>query len=160
VARNEITIAAAPDAVWTVLADARCYGVWVVGSSAIRAADPDWPAPFTAFDHRVGLGPFGLEDCTEVMAAEPGSWLQLRAHARPLPPARVSLDLRPEGARTRVVMREEVDPAALRLALWPLSEPAVRLRNAGSLRRLKGLAEGTIPWPTGALPPRRAAVRQ
>ena len=153
-ARNEISIAAPPAAVWAVLADPRTYGVWVVGSSTIRAADPDWPAPATAFDHRVGLGPLGLADHTEVVAAEPESWLQLRAHARPLPPAIVSLDLRAENGGTRVVMREDVDPLALRIALWPVTAPTVRLRNAESLRRLKGLAEGSVPWPTGTLPPR------
>jgi uncharacterized protein YndB with AHSA1/START domain len=154
VARNEITIAAPPEAVWDVLADARCFGVWVVGSSTIRAADPDWPAPGTAFDHRVGLGPLALADRTEVLAAQPPSWLQLLAHARPLPPARVSLELHPEDGVTRVVLREDVEPLLLRIPLWPVSEPAIRLRNVESLRRLKGLAEGTIPWPSDPLPPR------
>jgi uncharacterized protein YndB with AHSA1/START domain len=154
-ARNEIEIAAPPEAVWDVLADARCYGVWVVGSSEVRAADADWPAPGTAFDHRVGVGPLTLADHTEVLAAQRPSWLQLLAHARPLPPARVSIDLTPEDGRTRVVMHEDIEPLLLRVPLWPVSEPAIRLRNLEALRRLKGLAEGTIPWPSGPLEPRR-----
>jgi hypothetical protein len=51
-------------------------------------------------------------------------------------------------------MYEDVDPLLVRLALSPLTEPVVTIRNAESLRRLQGLAEGTIEWPTGVLPPR------
>lgn len=155
-AHNEIVIAAPPEAVFRVLDDARCYGVWVVGSSEIRSADPGWPGPGTVFDHTVGAGPLKLADHTEVLAADPPRFLQLLAHARPLPPARVTFRLVPEGAgATRVHMDEEIEPRLLRLLLWPLSTPAVRLRNAESLRRLKRLAEGTTAWPTGTLAPRR-----
>jgi hypothetical protein len=155
VARNETLIDASPDAVFDVLRDARCYGSWVVGSSEIRAADPDWPAPGTAFDHTVGMGPLRIADHTEVLAAEEPVFLQLLAHARPFPPARVTLRLAAEPGGTRVTMVEDIEPPLVRLALWPVAEPSIRLRNAESLRRLKRLAERRMPWPSGALPARR-----
>jgi hypothetical protein len=151
VARNEILVDASVEQTFRVLADPRCYGIWVVGSSEIRRADPNWPAPGTAFDHTVGMWPVRIADHTEVLSADPPRCLELLAHARPLPPARVILRLRPEGGGTRVVMEEDIEPIPLRIALWPVTQIAVRLRNAESLRRLKGLAEGTIPWPTGSL---------
>src|SRR3954451_21888989 len=48
---------APPDEVFAVLADARSYGEWVVGSKDVRAADPGFPAPGSRFPHSVGLGP-------------------------------------------------------------------------------------------------------
>jgi polyketide cyclase/dehydrase/lipid transport protein len=154
VARNEIHISATPDAVYDVLADARCYGVWILGSSTIRAADPEWPAPGTAFDHTVGQWPLRLADHTECVEEESRVRLRLRAHARPLPPADIELRLVPESDGTRVIMVEDIAPRLLRLALWPTTQPAVWLRNTESLRRLKALAEGRIPRPTEPLPPR------
>jgi hypothetical protein len=157
VAHNEILVDASPDAVFRVLADARCYGVWVVGSSEIRRADPEWPAPGSAFDHTVGTGPLKLADHTECLAAHRPHFIQLLAHARPFPSARVTLRLRPEGEATRVEMHEDIEPVVPRILLWPLAQPAIYLRNAESLRRLKGLAEGTTPWPTGT--PESGAAR-
>jgi hypothetical protein len=149
VARNQIVVHAPPEEVFRVLEDPRCYGAWVVGSSDIRAADPDWPAPGTAFDHTVGTWPLKLADSTEVLAADPPRFLQLLAHAKPLPPARVTLRLEPvpERAGTRVVMEEDIAPALVRYAVWLPTQLAIRL---------KALAEGTMPWPGGALPPRAA----
>jgi hypothetical protein len=154
VARNEILVDASVEETFRGLSDARCYGIWVVGSSEIRRADPGWPAPGTALDHTVGIWPVRIADHTEVVKARPPAFLELLAHARPLPPARIALTLRPEGDATRVVMQEDIEPMPLRILLWPVTQIAVGLRNAESLRRLKGLAEGTIPWPTGALEPR------
>jgi uncharacterized protein YndB with AHSA1/START domain len=155
VARNEIMVGAPPEAVFDVLADARCYGEWVVGSSDIRAADPEWPASGSAFDHRVGVGPLKTADCTEVLASRPPRYLQLLAHARPLPAARVTLELRAEAGGTRVTILEDVDHPLLRRLLWPVVQPATWLRNHESLRRLRALAEGRVPRPSGELPPRR-----
>ena len=100
-AHNEILVAASVEDTFRVLADPRCYGIWVVGSSEIRRADPDWPAAGTAFHHTVGVRPLRMPRITpEVLAADPPVSIELLAHARPLPPARVRLVLRPEG-RTR-----------------------------------------------------------
>ena len=54
-------VAAPPEAVWDVIADGWTYSQWVVGNSRMRAVDPAWPAPGTAFYHRVGLGPLTIE---------------------------------------------------------------------------------------------------
>ena len=155
VARNEITVGAPPEAVYDVLADPRCYGEWVVGSSDIQAADPEWPAAGTAFDHRVGVGPLKTADCTEVLASRAPTYLQLLAHAKPLPAARVTIELAAAEGGTRVTILEDVDDPVLRKVLWPLVQPATWVRNHESLRRLRNLAEGRAPRPTGPLPSRR-----
>jgi Polyketide cyclase / dehydrase and lipid transport len=157
VAHNEILVEASAEDTFRVLADPRCYGIWVVGSSEIRRADPNWPASGTVFHHTVGVRPLRIADHTEVLAADPPRSLELLAHARPLPPARVKLVLRSEGRGTRVLMHEDLEPPLLRILLWPITQVAIKLRNAESLRRLKGLAEGTIPWPTGPMAERSRA---
>ena len=154
-ARNEIMVAAPPEAVFDVLSDPRCYGEWVVGSSDIRAADPEWPAAGAAFDHKVGLGPLKTADSTEVLASRPPRYLQLLAHARPLPAARITIELAAHDGGTRVTILEDVDDPVLRKVLWPLVQPATWVRNQESLRRLRDLAEGRAARPSRELPPRR-----
>ena len=155
-ARNEIEIDAPRESVYAVLSDPRSYGCWVVGSSAIRAADPDWPAPGSAFDHRVGLWRFALHDHTDVVTARPPEELVLIAHASPFPPARIHLRLTERAGATRVILEEAPTSRLLSLLLTPLGHRVLWLRNLEALRRLKGLAEGRIPRPTGSLPPRTA----
>jgi uncharacterized protein YndB with AHSA1/START domain len=155
VARNEISIAAPPEAVFELLADPRAYGKWVVGSREIRATDESWPAPGSAFDHSVGKAPLVIKDDTSVVDSQPPVMLELRARARPLPTARITLHLQPYGRGTRVTMIEEPTNRVLRVAGGPLLHAAVRIRNRESLRRLKALAEGTTPRPTGVLPTRQ-----
>ena len=78
-ARNEVQIAAPREQVYALLSDPRSYGCWVVGSQRIRAADANWPAPGSSFDHRVGVGPLGLKDHTDVIAVpRPGAARALR----------------------------------------------------------------------------------
>ncbi len=153
-ARNETFIDAPPEAVFDVLADPRTYGEWVVGSSEIRAADGHWPAPGSKFDHSVGIQPLVIKDHTEVVAARPPVMLELRARARPLPTARVTLHLQPDGDGTRVTMIEDPANWMLNLLAGPAGHLAIRLRNSESLRRLKALAEGTARRPAHALPER------
>ena len=150
-ARNETYIDASPRDVFDVLADARTYAEWVVGSHEIRAADRGWPAPGTVFDHTVGRPPVRIKDETAVVAATPPVMLELRARARPLPAARVTLHLQPERDGTRVTMIE--DPASRLLALLavPLGHWSIHLRNRESLRRLKAIAEGRAARPAGEL---------
>jgi uncharacterized protein YndB with AHSA1/START domain len=157
-AHNEIRVDAPPEAVFAVLSDPRSFARWVVGSRKIRAADPDWPAPGTTFDHAVGIGPLTVADGTTVRAAEPPRRLEMLVRARPFTQAVVTLRMQPEGGGTRIEMDEH--PADLRshVLFNRLTDPLVRLRNWESLRRLKALAEGDEPIPTGPLPPRESPV--
>jgi hypothetical protein len=138
--------------VFELLADPRTYAYWVVGSYEIRAADRRWPAPGAKFHHTVGRPPLHLKDETVVVAAHPPAMIELRAKARPLPTARVTLHLEPELDGTRVTMIEDPANPLLNLLAGPLGHLTIRLRNHESLRRLKALAEGTAPRPGGRLP--------
>jgi len=130
----------APEAVWEALADPGGYGYWVVGSKVIRDADPGWPLAGTRFHHTVGVGPLKLEDHTESLEARPPWLLRMRAKARPLGTARVTLELRPEGSGTRVRMTENPDGPTAALSLNPLTHLLTKTRNAESLMRLEELA--------------------
>lgn len=157
-ARNEIFIDAAPEAVFAVLSDPRSYGDWVVGSKEIRSADPDWPAAGAAFDHSVGVGWLSLSDHTSVISAHAPDCLELKARARPLPSARVKLRLDAEGTGTRVMMVEEPFHRVLSVMMGPVGHWLMKLRNVEALRRLKQLAEGDRPRPKGELPEREPAA--
>jgi uncharacterized protein YndB with AHSA1/START domain len=154
-ARNEIVVEAPPEAVFDVLADPRTYGQWVVGSREIRAADESWPEPGSAFDHSVGKAPLVIADDTSVVASRPPVMLELRARARPLPTARITLHLQPYEKGTRVTMIEDPTSRTLNVVGGPLLHAVIRVRNRESLSRLKALAEGTAPRPSGVLPARQ-----
>jgi uncharacterized protein YndB with AHSA1/START domain len=139
-ATNERFMHVPPEAVWDALADAGGYGYWVVGSKEIRDADAGWPAPGTRFHHTVGIGPLEVSDHTESLEAERPRRLVIRAKARPLGTARVTLTLTPEDGGTRVAMHENPDGVVAFLAFNPLTQLLLRGRNAESLMRLEELA--------------------
>jgi uncharacterized protein YndB with AHSA1/START domain len=141
VARNETHIDASPERVFAVLADWRAYGEWIVGTRAIRGADPEFPAAGTRFHHRVGVGPLTLDDDTTVVEVDPPRKLVLRARARPLGTAIVELLLEEERTGTRLVLREDPGDALTALLFQPLTHLLVRNRNHTALRRLKELCE-------------------
>lgn len=127
--------------VFSVLADPKSYGYWVVGSSSIRDADPDWPAVGSRLHHRVGIGPFKLNDDTEVLEVSEPTRLVMHARARPFGTARVELSLVDvEGRSTQVTMVEEPGDRVSRLLHNPLVDFLLRRRNDESLRRLRQLA--------------------
>jgi hypothetical protein len=64
--------------------------------------------------------------------------LELLARARPLPTARVRLDLQPEGAGTRVTMIEDPASRLLTLLAGPVIHPTIRIRNSHSLEGARG----------------------
>jgi uncharacterized protein YndB with AHSA1/START domain len=139
--RNARFIAAPPERVFSVLADPRNYAEWVVGSQEIRDADAAFPAAGSRFHHSVGVGPLVLRDHTEVLACEPPRSLRLKARARPLGSATVTLMLQPRRGGTEVTMVE--NPSGHTTPLWvlPSTHLFARLRNRESLRRLKALVE-------------------
>ena len=129
-----------PQAVWDALADPAGYGFWVVGSKAIRDADPSWPAPGTRFHHTIGVGPFTVNDHTQSLEARAPQLLTLRAKARPLGMARVTMEMIPRDGGTLVRMTETPDGPTAFLALNPLVHLFTKARNGESLMRLEGLA--------------------
>jgi uncharacterized protein YndB with AHSA1/START domain len=53
-ARNEISIAAAPERVFEVLSDPAAYARWVPGTRSVRDAAADWPADGSWFEYIAG----------------------------------------------------------------------------------------------------------
>jgi uncharacterized protein YndB with AHSA1/START domain len=139
-ATNERFMPVPPEAVWDALADAGGYAYWVVGSSEIRDADPNWPQPGSRFHHTVGVGPLKISDHTESLEARRPSLLRIRAKARPLGTAKVTLAMTPQDGGTRVRMTENPDGLTSWLTLNPLLQVLTRGRNAESLMRLEELA--------------------
>jgi len=112
-----------------------------VGSSEIRGADDRWPEKGSRFDHKVGWGPLKVSDYTCVEEVDPPHRIKLRAKARPLGTAMVTLDIRPEPGGCRVRMREDPADSLTAFIFNPLTHLLVRGRNVESLQRLKRLAE-------------------
>ena len=140
-ATTEIQLAVEPERVFAVLSEPDAYGDWVVGSDTIRDADLHWPAVGSRFYHRVGAGPIKVNDHTEVIDVDPAGRLVLRARARPLGTARVSMEWVARGNGTHVTMREVAGDPLSRLAINPLTDWLVHRRNRLALRRFKRIAE-------------------
>lgn len=130
-----------PARVFEVLTDASAYADWVVGSDTVRATDPDWPAVGSRFHHRAGFGPFKVNDHTEVVENDPPRKLVLHARARPAGTAKVAMRLQAVPGGTRVTMEETAGDPLSRLAINPLTDWIVHLRNREALRRLARIAE-------------------
>ena len=140
-AQNETMIRTSPERVFEVLMDTENYGYWVVGSKYVRDTDDNWPAVGSRFHHTVGFGPFTVDDHTRIEAIERNRMLKLRAKARPLGTALVTMELEPADGGTRVVMTEDPADPLTSFVFNPLTHLLVRGRNVESLRRLKDLAE-------------------
>ena len=138
-AENTVHIDAPPNEVFAFFADGCTYADWVVGAKEVRRVEGDWPARGSSFHHSVGVGPAALKDRTEVLDVEEPNRLVLDARAYPLGRAEVELVVEPEGAGTRVVMRERLSgvPGIVNRLLDPL----IHLRNIESLRRLRSAIE-------------------
>ena len=146
-AKNSTHINTSPERVFEVLSDADNYGYWVVGSKRIRDADPDFPAEGSKFHHAVGFGPIDVKDHTEVLESKPPNLLKLRAKARPLGTALVTMEIVPEHGGSRVTMTEDAADPLTALVFNPLTHLLVRGRNVESLDRLRNLAEGNGTHP-------------
>jgi uncharacterized protein YndB with AHSA1/START domain len=139
-ARNVTTFPVPIQQVFAVLADPQTYAYWVVGSDSIRDADASWPAVGAKLHHRVGVGPFKLNDNTEVLEVTKPVRLVLQARARPLGTARVILELIDLGDGTQVTMIEGPGDRFSRLLHNPIADYLLRRRNDEALRRLGKLA--------------------
>lgn len=130
-------IAAPPEAVWAVFSDPCTYPDWLMGAQKIRAVDPGFPTPGTAFHHSVGpVDDATAEDSTEVLASDPPRLLVLKVHVGPLQ-GTVEMLVLPDSTGTEVRFREVLTgPGRL---LTPLVRPVLHGRNLESLRRLDDL---------------------
>jgi uncharacterized protein YndB with AHSA1/START domain len=140
-ATTHTQIAASPDEVFAALANPENYSDWVVGSDTVRDADPAWPKVGSRFHHRVGFGLLKVNDHTEVLAVDPPHRLVMRARARPLGTATVTMLLAGRDGRTDVTMIEVAGDRLSRLALNRLTDPLIHVRNVEALRRLKRIVE-------------------
>lgn len=140
---SAIHVDADPERVFAVLSDPQSFGDWVVGSDTIRDADADWPATGSRFHHTVGGGPLKVRDHTEVLDSRPPHRLVLRARARPLGTALVTLTIVEEREGAEIIMREQPADPLSRLLFNPVVQPLLHFRNLESLRRLKRLVEQT-----------------
>lgn len=139
---NSRLVAATPTEVWEVLADGWLYPTWVVGASRMRDVTDEWPAQGARLHHSVGVWPALLDDSTEVLAADPGKELRLKARAFPAGAAEVIITLQTEGSQTRITIDEEVVDGPARLVPSVVTSAAMKWRNTETLRRLGFIVEG------------------
>lgn len=139
---NQRTIHAPPERVWEVLSDGWLYPLWVVGASRMRGVDPDWPQVGSRIHHSVGVWPGLIDDSTEVLDAEPGHRIRLRAKGWPMGEAEVTLELTPAADGTLVRIHEQPAKGPGVLVPGPLIDPVLRWRNTETLRRLAYVVEG------------------
>jgi uncharacterized protein YndB with AHSA1/START domain len=134
-AEARITIPAAPDDVFKVLADPETYPEWLAGAQHIRHVDADFPNPGAEFDHEVGpTEGTTIADDSKALVNDPPHRLQLEVNAGPVRGI-VDFELVPTGQGTEVRFRES---AAGRLSFaMPLLRGLIHLRNKASLERLK-----------------------
>ena len=85
--------------------------------------------------------------------------LELEPKARPMPVGHVVLTLVAEGPGTRVTMIEEPASRLLSSLMTPVGHLLLAFRIKESLRRLKRLAEGDAPRPSGSLPHQSPGAR-
>jgi uncharacterized protein YndB with AHSA1/START domain len=155
-ATSHIQIDLPPERVWAVLAIPATYADWVIGADTIRGADLNWPEQGSRFYHRVGFGPFKIEDHTEVIESDPPRHLVLHARARPVGTAIVDMRLDPLDGGSYVTMIEEPGDLLSHLGINALTDPLVHKRNDISLCRLKEIAETGVTAASGI--PRRELI--
>jgi uncharacterized protein YndB with AHSA1/START domain len=141
-ATNDIHVAATPEAVFAVLSKPEQYAEWVIGTKRTETVDASWPAPGSKLRWTAGVGPLETSDVTEVVEAEPGRRLLLRARMRPVGETEIELVLEPSGGGTRIVMREEPVEGLVDATHTPVGDAVLSQRNERSLDRLRELVEG------------------
>lgn len=141
---NQRTIHAAPEKVWEVLADGWLYPLWVVGASRMRDVDPTWPQVGARLHHSVGVWPGLIDDSTEVLEAEPGRSILLRAKGWPMGEAEVRVELEPVADGTLVTIHEKPVKGPGVLVPKPFIDPVLAWRNVETLRRLAYVVEGRL----------------
>jgi uncharacterized protein YndB with AHSA1/START domain len=134
-------IQASPEKVFSVLADGWRYSGWVVGTSHMRAVEPDWPEVGSHLYHASGIWPAVIRDETEVVEMERNRRLVIKAKGKAMGAARVAIDLEARDGGTRVTMDEIPVHGPGKWVHNPLNEQILRRRNVESLARLTVMAE-------------------
>lgn len=129
------------EALVAFLGDGWRYADWVVGAKHIRAVDDGWPAPGSRFHHTLGVGPFTIDDHTELVELSPVK-VVLMARAWPAGVGRVTVTLEAEGGGTLVTMGEVPVSGLAKTLDNPVLTALTSLRNAESLRRLERAVRG------------------
>jgi uncharacterized protein YndB with AHSA1/START domain len=140
-ARRQQLINATPEHVWDVLADARRYAEWVVGTKRIDQADDTWPRKGARLVYTIGLGPITFRDECIVRLCDPGKRLELEAVASPLGTARIGIELLPWDTDTLVLVDEHPLRGPAARLHGPPGEVLLHLRNRKMLHNLARVAE-------------------
>ncbi|MEU6546300.1 SRPBCC family protein [Streptomyces sp. NPDC046859] len=130
-----------PSAVWDVLADGTRYAEWVVGTARSEPVRGQWPQTGSAIRFEIRIGPARLTNETVVRRCEEGRLLELEAKAGPLGTARISIDVRPWGEETLVIVDEHPLRGAGGLLHNAGFEALIQLRHRTMLARLARLCE-------------------
>ena len=131
------------DVVWSVLADGWLYANWVVGASRIRDVEPDWPRPGSRLHHSFGVWPALIDDHTQVLTADPGRTLVLKARGWPAGEAQVRIQVAANGPDgSTISITEDAIAGPGRLLPRPVRQLLIGPRNTETLRRLALIAEG------------------
>jgi uncharacterized protein YndB with AHSA1/START domain len=138
VAINEIQVATPSKAVWEVLADARLYAVWVVGSRMVRHVEGPWPDAGSVLHHTQAPA---LHDSTTVLESVPHARLVLLTRVRPLLITQVTVELGEQGFSTQIRFVEEPVGGLLAALSSTAIDGLLHVRNLETVRRLKHLAE-------------------
>jgi hypothetical protein len=129
--------------VWAVLADGWLYATWVVGASRIRAVDPQWPDPGSRLHHSFGVWPALIDDHTDVLTADPGRELLLKARGWPAGESRIRIKVTGIGTHGSIVsIAEDTIGGPGRLIPQRARQLLISRRNSEALRRLALIAEG------------------
>jgi uncharacterized protein YndB with AHSA1/START domain len=134
------TVAASPDAVFSILADGWSYAGWVVGNSHIRRVDPEWPAEGSRIHHSAGMWPVMIPDVSTVVAVRPARLLELEARLWMLGRVRIRFTMTPAAdGSTELAMEEEVVAGPASIVPVRIQALFLRPRNREALARLVDL---------------------
>ena len=142
--RAQIEFDADRETVFAHLVDPTTYPHWLVGAQKVLSVDEAWPAPGSAFHHRVGFGPATIQDRTVIVTCRAPDELLLRAEIGPFGSALIRFRL--EGsAPTTVLFDEAPDSGFIKrlgstVGRWAL-KPTAWGRNQRSLQRLDELLQ-------------------
>jgi uncharacterized protein YndB with AHSA1/START domain len=143
--KNQVTVSASPEEVFAVLEDADAYPKWVVGARRLRRVDPDWPREGSEFHHALGLPGAELKDSTEVIEHTAPRRIVLEVRFRPTGTARVEISIHPTGGGSVVTMEEHPRSGPISWLPRVVTDPALHVRNALSLQRLRHEVEQRAP---------------